>query len=120
MLLTELIASWKLVNSRGREMYIVTTITGKTVWVSKNNFDTNAEQITFKSLKKGDSVVANRDSSTNGTDGKPLYLKGASIVLKEDQNEFVGCGKQIIKKYSSLEVIDHLVSKGVTPTFSMS
>lgn len=102
---TELIASWKLVNNGLRDMYIVYTESGKEVWANKSQFDTNAEQISFKTMKAGDEY-------TNS--------KGELAQLKKDRNEFLGCGKQIVKKYNSMEILDHLVSKGITPTFAMS
>lgn len=102
---TELIASWKLVTKEGRELYIVTTISGATVWVTKAQFDTNAEQITYKSMKAGDEY-------TNS--------KGDVAKLKQDRNEFLGCGKQIVKKFNSMELLDHLANKGIVPTFQLS
>lgn len=102
---TELIASWKLVETNGRDMYVVTTVSGATIWIPKSQFDTNAEQITYKLLKAGDEYV-----KKDGTKGN----------LQADRNEFVGCGKQIIKKYSTLEVLDHLANKGITPTFALN
>lgn len=102
---TELIASWKLVTVEGRDMYIVNTISGAVVWVPKSQFDTNAEQITYKSLKAGEKYI--KKDKTEG-------------VLQADRNEFLGCGKQILKKYDTMEIMDHLISKGITPTFQMS
>lgn len=98
-------ASWKLVNNKGREMYIVTTISGAIIWVPKAQFDTNAEQITYSTMKAGDTY-------TNS--------KGEAAKLKLDRNEFLGCGKQIIKKYDTKEILDHMIAKGVTPTFALS
>lgn len=105
MLKTELIASWKLVAKEGRELYIITTALGNTVWVPKAQFDTNAEQITYKELKAG---------------SKYTNSKGEQAELKADRNEFTGCGKQIIKKFNTMEILDHLVNKGVTPSFNLS
>lgn len=102
---TKLIASWKLVNANKREMYIVTTVDGDTIWVPKSQFDTNAEQITFTMLKAG--------SDYTNSAGEPAKLKA-------DRNEFNGCGRQIVKKFNSLEILDHLANKGVTPTFALS
>ncbi len=105
---TELIASWRLQPMIGKlkqDMIIVTTVSGATVWVTKASFDTNAEQITYKMMKAGDPY-------TN--------TKGEEAKLTADRNEFVGAGKQVIKKYSTFEILDHLVAKGITPTFSMS
>lgn len=102
---TELIASWKLVTVDCRDMYIVNTVSGNVIWVTKSQFDTNAEQITYKVMKAGDEYT---DKS------------GKIKQLKNDRNEFLGCGKQIVKKCSSVELLDHLTNKGVTPTFSFS
>ncbi len=102
---TELIASWNLAEVSGREMYIITTVNGNTIWVNKSKFDTNAETITFKPMVAGDTYTAK-----DGTIGK----------LTKDRNEFIGAGKQIVKKYSSVELMDHLVSKGITPSFALN
>jgi hypothetical protein len=102
---TELIASWKLVTTKNGDKYVVTTNEGNTVWCSKTQFDTNSEQITFKVMKAGDEYI--KSDKTKG-------------ILKADRNEFLGCGKQIIKKHSTMEVMKYLVEQGVTPQFSMS
>lgn len=102
---TEIVASWKLVTKDSRELYVVTTVSGAIVWINKANFDTNAETITYKVMKAGDEYT--KSDKTVG-------------VLKADRNEFVGCGKQIVKKYNSVELLDHLIAKGITPTFAMS
>ena len=104
MLKTELIASWKLVNNGIRDMYIVTTVTGQSVWINKSQFDTNAEQVTYTVKKAGEEYV-----KSDGTKGN----------LKIDRNEFNGCGRQIVKKFSSIEILDHLANKGITPQFSL-
>lgn len=100
---TELIASWVLANTENGEKYVVTTVEGNTIWVPKSKFDTNAEQITFKPMKAGDKYI--KSDKTEG-------------ILQKDRNEFLGCGKQIIKKFNTLEVMDYLISKGVEPKFS--
>ncbi len=102
---TQLIASWKLVNNGVKDMYIINTIGGDVVWVTKSQFDTNAEQITYKVMKAGDKYI--KSDKSEG-------------VLTADRNEFLGCGKQIVKKYDSIELLDHMISKGITPTFAMS
>jgi len=101
----EIIASWKLVTVDGKEQYIVTTMSGATVWAPKSQFDTNAEIICYESKKAGDKYV--KKDKTEG-------------ILQKDGNNFLGCGKQIVKKHSTMEIMDHLISKGITPTFSMS
>ncbi len=102
---TEIIASWKLVTKDSRELYVVTTVSGAIVWINKHNFDTNAETITYKPMKAGDKYT-----KSDKTEGE----------LKTDRNEFVGCGRQIIKKYTAVELMDHMIAKGVTPTFALS
>lgn len=102
---TQIIASWKLVSSNNRDMYIVTTVDGETVWVPKNQFDTNAEIITFTPRKAGEKYVNS---------------KGEEGTLKSDRNDYVGAGKQIVKKFNSVELLDHVVSKGIVPTFALN
>lgn len=102
---TELIASWKLVETKNGQQYIINTYPGNTIWAKKEQFDTNSEQITFRSMKKGDKYT-----KADKSEG----------VLKEDRNEFLGCGRQIIKKYSQLDIIDHMISKGIEPKFALS
>lgn len=102
---TERIASFKLVTSQGREMYVVTTVSGQTVWVPKAQFDTNSEVVSYNSRKAGEKYI--KKDLTEG-------------VLAADRNDFVGSGKQIVQKYSTLEIMDHLIAKGVTPTFAVS
>lgn len=102
---TEIISSWVSTTYEGREMYVVNTISGQTVWVSKSKFDTNAEQITYQPMKAGDTYT-----DKDGKEG----------TLKKDRNEFKGAGKQIVKKFDTKEILDHLVNKGVTPQFSLS
>ena len=102
---TEIIASWKLVTKDSRELYVVTTVSGAVVWVNKHNFDTNAETISYKAMKAGDEYT--KSDKSVGT-------------LKSDRNEFVGCGRQIVKKFNSVELLDHMIAKGVTPTFALS
>lgn len=102
---TEIIASWKLVTKESKELYVVNTVLGNIVWIPKSQFDTNAETITFKPMKAGDTYT--KSDKTEG-------------ILVVDRNEFQGCGKQIVKKFNSIELLDHLASKGITPTFAMS
>lgn len=116
---TELIAFHKLVTVQGVEKYIVTTVTGVEVWVRKQDFNEASETISYIPHKAGDTVIANRDSKRMGADGKtPLYLKGASIKLEKANNEFKGCSIQRVEKFSSIQIMDHLMAKGVTPQFA--
>jgi hypothetical protein len=105
---TELISSFKPVG----DSIIVVTATGETIWVPKSQFNESAEQISYREMKAGDEVVLTKDSAS----GK----KGDTIKLKSDRNEFLGCGKQIVQKFSSRDMLDHLISKGITPTFALS
>ena len=102
---TEIIAGWKLVVTAKGEKLVVTTVSGATVWATKAQFDTNAEQITYTPMKAGD---------------KYTDKAGVAQALKADRLEFVGCGRQIIKKFTSLEILDHMASKGITPQFALS
>lgn len=101
----EIIASFNFTTVDGRDMLIVTTVNNNVIWVPKHKFDTNAETITFKPMKAGDEYTT-KDGST--------------AKLLKDRNEFLGYGKQIIKKFDTKEILDHLVNKGVTPTFALN
>lgn len=102
---TEIIASWTTTVYKAVIYYIVTTVSNQTIWVPKDKFDTNAETITYESLEVG-----------------APYTNKAGEVLKRTKagNNFIGCGRQIVKKFSSVELMDHLVNKGITPQFNLS
>ena len=102
---TEIIASWTTTVYNALVYYIVTTITNQTIWVPKDKFDTNAETITYESLIAGSE-----------------YTNKAGDVLKRTKagNNFIGCGKQIVKKFDTMQIMDHLINKGITPSFNMS
>lgn len=100
-MITETIASSKPVNTKNGKKVIIVTTTGKQVWVPEHQFDTNAETVSFNSHVAGSEYK-------NPTTGEVLKRK-------QDSNEFVGCGKA-----SKFAVIDYLVAKGITPTFSLS
>lgn len=102
---TELIASWKLVDNKGKQMYIVNTTSGEKVWATKGQFDTNAEQISYKPMKIGD---------------KYINSKGEEAKLIADRNEFEGCGRQIVKKYDAKELLELVASKGLTNALTLS
>lgn len=102
---TKLIASWKLVSKNHNELYIITTVDGDTIWVPKSQFDTNAETITFELQPKGSKYI-----DKNGVEG----------ITTVDRNEFKGCGKQIVKKYSNVELFQELHKIGITPMVSLS
>lgn len=100
-MITEQIASTKNVVATGKELVLVTTVSGKQVWVNKSQMDANAETITYNTHAAGTEWV-------NAKTGE----KG---VRKSELNEFVGCGKT-----SKFAVLDYLQAKGITPTFSLS
>jgi hypothetical protein len=102
---TELIASWKLVSTKNGDKYVVTTISGAEVWVAKSQFDTNAEQISYEFLKAGSD-----------------YTNKAGVIdkLKNDRNEFKGCGKQIVKKFNTMELLEKMAALEMKPTFALS
>ncbi len=86
-------------------MIIVTTNSGAQVWVAKDQLAPSAETISYNALKAGDEYT--------DKDGVVQKRKSAG-------NEFVGCGKQVVKKYDSKSILDHLIAQGITPTFSLS
>lgn len=100
-MITENIASTKPVVSKGRELILVVTSSGQQVWVNKGQFDATSETVSYLSHKAGSTYM----NKATGVEGQ----------RKSDMNEFVGCGKA-----SKFAVIDYLVSKGITPTFSLS
>lgn len=104
-IITEIVASWKQVNVEGRDLYIVTTVSGQVVWIPKQQFDSNSETITYKPMKAGDEF-----QKKDGTVG----------TLSKDRNEFVGCGKQIVRKFDSKELLEYVINKGITPSFALS
>ena len=108
---TEIIASWKLVNKDSNKLYIITTVSGASIWVTEAQFDSNAETVTFNPMKIGDKYLSKKDK-----DGKGNPVEK---VLKADRNEYVGCGRQIVKKYSATELLDHMASKGIVPAFNL-
>lgn len=95
---TELIASSKPVVSKGVELVIVTTASGATIWVSKSQFNPNADQVSYNAKKKGESY-------TKST--------GEVATLVNDRNEFVGTGK--ISKFAML---DYMAKLGISPSLS--
>lgn len=100
-IITEIIASWKKVTPTGGfTQYVVTTTSGATVWVPEKQFDSNAETISFEVMKAGDKYIK-KDLSEG--------------VLKNDRNNFTGCGKQIVKKYSNVELFTELNKLGIQP-----
>lgn len=99
---TSTIASYKHVSTNGRDLVIVTTKSGAVIWVAKSQFNEQAQTITFESRKAGDKYT----NTKTGEEG----------VLKADRNDFIGCGRDTSTKF---EVLDYLISKGITPTFAM-
>lgn len=101
---TELIAGTKLVVIKGIDTAIITTASGAQVFVPKHQMDANAETISYNERKAGHTYT--RKDGTQGT-------------LEKPSNEFVGCGRQTVKKYSSVELYAELQKLGITPTLSM-
>ena len=100
----EIIQSTRPVNANGIDYIVVTTVTGAIVWVRKASFDASAETISYTPMKAGDE-----------------YTKkdGTVATLAKDRNNFEGTGRQIVQKSSSLEILDYLLGKGVTPAFNL-
>lgn len=110
--MTELIAGYKHVTTPRGERVIVTTKSGATVWVPKNQFNEQVETITYTPMKAGDKYTSRTQKDETGA---PLVLE-----LKSDQNQFVGQGAQIIQKYSSMDLIDRVLAAGKTPSFNLA
>lgn len=108
---TELIASHKNVTARGRDMVIVTTKSNAIVWVPKNQFNEQAETISYTILKKGDKYTSRTPNE------KGEFEEG---ILKVDRNSFDGAGPQFVPKYSSMELVDRVLAAGKTPSFNLS
>lgn len=105
-IIIELMASWKLVAPvGGKEQYVVTTVSGAVIWVPKAQFDSNAETISYEVMKAGDKYT--KRDLTEGT-------------LTKDRNNFIGCAKQIVKKYSSKELYEELAKSGITPALVLN
>ena len=117
---TERIASYNPLTAKGREMVMVTTVTGNVVWVPKARWNESAETISYEPMKKGATVTARADSTRLNAEQQPIYRKGDQITLTADRNEFKGVGKQIVEKFSAIQVLDHLINKGITPSFSLA
>lgn len=103
---TELISATKpvLTKKAKREMVIVTTESGATVWVPKSQFDPSAERISYELRKKGSPY-----KTSDGAEG----------ILSEDRNEFLGSSKQIVRQYSKIEILEHLHNRGIMPTLAI-
>ena len=101
---TEIIASWTTTLYKTAMYYVITTVNNAVVWVPKDKFDTNAETITYEALIAGSE-----------------YTDKLGVVKKREKagNNFIGCGRQIVKKYDTMAIMDHLINKGVTPSFNM-
>lgn len=105
MIKTELIASTKAVKVKDRQMIIVTTTSGAVIWVPQAQFDSASETISYTPRAKGEKYT-----KSDGKEG----------TLLQDRNDFVGGAKQIVQKHSAKELLEFVISKGVTPTFSLS
>lgn len=97
-MITELIASTKPVNVKGVDYVIVRTASGAEVWVQKNQFDTNADQIVYEAHKAGEKYTK-RDN----TEG----------VFATDRKEFVG-----MKKLNKFELLEFMAKHGISPSLS--
>lgn len=91
---TELITGSKLLTrSDGSQSYLVTTRSGKEVWIPVTQFNPDtAEQVTYSPVKKGDTW---RNSKT-----------GQTGVYQSDAYQFVNAGKQVAKKADEESVSD--------------
>ena len=101
---TEIIAGYKPVPTKKGNRVIVITQSGQQIWVLPEQHQADAETISYNPRKAGE---------------KYTDKNGAEQALQADRNDLVAFGKQIVKKHSTLEVMDYLMSKGVTPAFNM-
>jgi len=95
---SEIIASVKPVVAQGKNMVIVTTASGATVWVAKDQFNPNADTIQYNSRKKGEKYTDKENQQHE---------------LQSDRNEYVGSAK-----LSKLELLDYMAKIGVSPSFN--
>lgn len=123
-MITEKIDGSNPTRAQGSDMIIVTTESGKQVWVPKAKYNDSAATITYNAWQVGDTFVARRDSSrtkpdpANPTATVPLYTKGETVERKQPSNEFVAMGR--VRSYSTIEIIDHIIAKtGAAPAFNM-
>ncbi len=96
---TENIVSVKPVNVSGKDMNIVTSASGKTIWATKEQMTANAETITYVERKAGEKYVDK---------------KGVEGVLKSDRNDLVGFGKR-----DKFAFIESLLAKGLSPQLAL-
>lgn len=126
---TEIIVGAKPVPTKG--LMLIHTESGQQLFVSDKAYNENAETVTYETHAAGSTFIATRDSSrtmpnpdpttAGATPFVPLYRKGQSVVRQKDSVEFVCFGaKQVVKKYSALELIDHMIAKGITPAFNLA
>lgn len=109
---TELILASKAVNVVGKgERVILTTESGAQVWVKADQYNTNHDTVTYNALKANDKVIAHSDGAN--------HKKGDTIVLKQDQNEFLGSGKQMSKLESFKSKMLVFQELGIVPTLAM-
>lgn len=128
--MTEIIAGTDPVHYKGVDWIIVTTKSGKTIWVDKRKYESSAETITYDELKAGDTITPKKDSTTLvpnpdpvaavATPLVPKYRKGVPYVITAPQLRFKCFGKQIVEKTSALQMLDYMLSKGMTNAVSFA
>ena len=105
---TEIIQGHKPTTRRdnNKEMVIVVTANGNQVWVPKEQFNPEAETITYRKIPKGQ--VWFTDQST-----------GQPVIATADRTDFLALGKQTVKKFTSeQDKLEFLVKLGAK--FSIS
>lgn len=109
---TELILASKAVNVIGKgERIILTTESGAQVWVKADQYNSNHETVTYDAHKAGDKIIATADGAN--------HKKGDEITLKQDQNQFLGSGKQLSKVESFKSKMLVFQELGIVPTLAM-
>lgn len=90
-----LIAGMRRVQTERGEQVVITTENGKEIWATVQQVKEDAEEVRFRSVKKGDKYTYNKEER----------------VVKNDSDWFVSAGAQTIKKYDALSLQDAMLQK---------
>lgn len=99
---SEIIASKKSVLAKGKDMVIVTTVSGAQIWVPKAQ-DDSAETVSYQPRKAGEKYVTKA---------------GVEGVLLQDRNDFKGFGKST-KSDNAIKVYTALAALGIVPALAL-
>lgn len=100
--------------------YIVTTITGKKLWVDAMTMPDGATTICFTEHAVGDKFLAGRDSKrTDPATGKPFYMKGDLVVRQKPSIEIDGFDKVAVKRHDPLALALAILEKNPDARLSL-